>query len=76
MQCMIYAYRAINKRAGLQFVNSLFIADSMMSLPDQALLIKLFYMKGELTTEEMHKYYTMKDLNNVNGPIIIQGQQN
>ena len=54
-------------------MDSLFDPSSMLSLPDLALVIKLYYKNGESATRTFAEFRTEKGLKNKNGPISLSG---
>lgn len=50
-----------------------FEAGSMLSLPDRALVVKLFYKNGESTTVTLRKFRTEKGLKAQKSPISLNG---
>lgn len=54
-------------------MDSSFDLGSMLSLPDRALLVKLFYKNGESTTIALRKFRTEKGLKAQKSPISLNG---
>lgn len=61
-----------------EHMNSSFVADSMLSLTNKAVFIKLFYMNDESATEALQKFRLglpsyRRELKTEKGPISTQG---
>ncbi|GBN25055.1 hypothetical protein AVEN_65054-1 [Araneus ventricosus] len=67
-----YANQATNKTPGYIEMDSSFYPNSMLSLPDRVLVVKLFYKNGESTIIALRKFRTEEGLKAQKKPYFIE----